>query len=70
MQLTVVPDPFTDANDDVAVLSWASDEWSGTGMWAEFVAAFREPDEDGFSAITKWHYRVGDFARAALKVIK
>ena len=63
-------DPFTDANDDVAVLSWASDEWSGTGMWAEFVAAFREPDEDGFSAITKWHYRVGDFARAALKVIE
>lgn len=64
-----LPDPFTDANDDYACLEWARAEWNGQGTWAEYVAAFNLPDSEGFQAITKWHYEIGDYARALLETI-
>jgi hypothetical protein len=54
-----VPDPFIDANDDYAVLEWINSH-------AAF--SFREPY---WNAMTHriWSYKVGDYARAALKVL-
>lgn len=60
-------DPFTDANDDYAVLEWArenvsNDRWT-LGQWKKFRRGihnqFRKP----------WMYEVGDYARAALSVL-
>ena len=60
-----LPDPFTDANDDYAVLEWAhkqidSDTWTPRGKWSIFV--------DELSPVPE-NYQIGDYARAALKVI-
>ncbi len=55
------PDPFTDANDDYAVLEWARKE------------GYTLPTDQRFSI--NMHlpacvdYKIGDYARAALKVI-
>jgi len=50
-------DPFTDANDDYAVLEW-----------------MRKIEADGgrlvYIGSMKSYYQIGDYARAALKVIK
>lgn len=51
------PDPFTDANDDYAVLEWVRNERQGTGDICEF----ESPQCD---------YQIGDHARAALKVLQ
>ncbi len=49
------PDPFTDANDDYAVLEWMRND----------------PDQPGYRRLGESYlYRVGDYARAALKVIE
>lgn len=48
------PDPFTDANDDYAVLEHYRNKWS-------FNVALNEKQLGS--------YKVGDYARAALKVI-
>ena len=57
-----LPDPFTDANDDYAVLC----HFREGKDWREFRAYLViEPTEcDGFN------YQIGDYARAALKVIE
>ena len=56
--LTTMPDPFTDANDDYAVLEWMNtkDELWAKGLW-EAIPHIND-------------YKIGDYARAALKVIE
>jgi hypothetical protein len=63
-------DPFTDANDDYAVLEWMRESWKGKeghhGHWHQ--AAQRlwwRWDEYAVDV----PYQIGDYARAALKVI-
>ena len=58
-----LPDPFTDANDDYAVLEWMRGSNSLLN-WSDV--------KDHIFEITgkAWSYRVGDYARAALKVIE
>ena len=57
-----LPDPFTDANDDYAVLKWCRDHQAENlteDEWAEF------------NERLEWaaDYEIGDYSRAALKVI-
>ena len=67
------PDPFTDANDDYAVLEW---------MRGPLYERLREDDPDGilckmwiaidgdpYDRDAKSDYQIGDYARAALKVL-
>lgn len=51
-------DPFTDANDDYAVLEWMRQN--------EIVREWRKIDE---LACCTYYYQIGDYARAALKVL-
>jgi hypothetical protein len=65
-----LPDPFTDANDDYAVLEWARgvDGFSNQdheNRWGEFLVA----PTDYPALKHKAAYQIGDYARAALKVI-
>lgn len=54
------PDPFTDANDDYSVLEWARTRWDKSGAdWCEF----------WFDLNHAGSYQIGDYARAALKVL-
>ncbi len=55
------PDPFTDANDDYAVL-----EWMRTNPASDSRLTWRE----AIKYITAENYRIGDYARAALEVIE
>jgi len=59
--------PFTDANDDFAVLEWmrGDDDGPETPQWRVFKDFFIEVTGDW----NIWNYQIGDFARAALKVI-
>ena len=51
------PDPFTDANDDYAVLEWMRNNGK---YWKAFCGE-----------VKNWYdYKIGDYARAALKVIE
>ena len=70
-----VPDPFTDANDDYKVLEWIrnADRLDFTDdQYGRFLRAMsdkvwvphRVPYNDQW-----WNYKIGDYARAALKVI-
>ena len=52
----VMFDPFTDANDDYAVLEWMRKQGAATGAF-ELHNSY------------KANYFIGDYARAALKVI-
>ena len=52
----LIPDPFTDANDDYAVLEWMRNE----KRHIEFHDA---------NKCNGWNYQIGDYARAALKVL-
>jgi len=54
--LTTMPDPFTDANDDYAVLEWM---------------LVRTPDSSHGRIYlgNKWDYKIGDYARGCLKVL-
>jgi len=61
-RITCVPDPFTDANDDYAVLEWMR----GRGLQDDSNLAM---DEAWFAMPDKGEYQIGDYARAALKVI-
>ena len=54
------PDPFTDANDDYAVLEWMRSDP------CKFNNAECETENHGWA----WKYQIGDYARAALKVIE
>jgi len=57
-----LPDPFTDANDDYAVLEWARKRMDFT-----FTRKFYE----SCANITRVSdYQIGDYAKAALEVIE
>lgn len=66
-----LPDPFTDANDDYAVLEWALEQSS------DFVERFRQAlwttweQRSHLVDLTwaSWNYLKGDYARAACKVL-
>jgi len=68
-----LPDPFTDANHDHAVLGWARNK-SGP-FWSDFkdalFALHQQRDRDWMShdRCHAWNYQIGDNANAALKVI-
>lgn len=68
--------PFTDANDDYAVLEWMREnltervvaEYPGTKWELELESIQDAPSNPFFNS---WcQYQVGDYARAALKVIE
>ena len=65
-----LPDPFTDANDDYAVLEWMRE----SHLWQEFKATLHglrcNEKAEWRSGMYTWSYEVGDYARAALKVIE
>lgn len=48
--------PFTDANDDYAVLEWMREN--------------DKLDSDTFELSYMWNYKIGDYARAACKVLE
>jgi hypothetical protein len=56
-----LPDPFTDANDDYAVLEWLREKYDAQ----EVINAFESMDGGNCCDL----YEVGNYARAALKVI-
>lgn len=60
-----LPDPFTDANDDYAVLEWARKQRDIPGWWSEFIEALDEAD-----ALDTLAYQIGDYARAVLAVLR
>ena len=57
-----LPDPFTDANDDYAVLEWMRSLGLNDSSVVKMDDAYNALPEKGL-------YKVGDYARAALKVI-
>lgn len=58
------PDPFTDANDDYAVLEWMRG-LRGRGRWILFKNALAE-----IGAAYSCNYKTGYFAHAALKALE
>jgi len=59
----LLPDPFTDANDDYAVLEWMITKTTKVGeLWKQYT--------DSIPHLYCENYRIGDYARAALKVIE
>lgn len=54
--------PFTDANDDYAVLEWMR---NGRHDHPEIWVEFKRLNTDWLP----FHYEIGDYARAALKVL-
>ena len=56
-----LPDPFTDANDDYAVLEWMLSQDADTQRRFRKAIA-----HEGYF---KWDYKVGDYARALLTLI-
>lgn len=64
-----LPDPFTDANDDYAVLEWArSDE--RRMQFPAFVGALSDVMDIRLQPGHSANYQIGDYARAALKVLE
>jgi len=59
-----LPDPFTDANDDYAVLEWMRNP-EGDGKFHPNWSYFCDILEENMT----YDYDIGDFARAALKVL-
>ena len=53
-----IPDPFTDANDDYAVLEWMRNA-PNSGPYFDALIPYG----------SAWQYQIGDYARAALKVL-
>ncbi len=62
---TVIPDPENDANDDYAVLEWARDYTELTPL-----GSVSWPILDVMGGALQINYQIGDYARAALKVIE
>ncbi len=61
-----LPDPFTDANDDYAVLEWVRTKaQNDQALWHKFVSATQDFPAIGY----KVAYQIGDYARDALKVL-
>ena len=70
---TQIPDPENDANDDYAVLKWinagnlpwGSAEHITYSEWEnDFCPWFKENEREN-----PWEYKIGDYARAALKAL-
>jgi len=59
-------DPFTDANDDYAVLEWMRNEPQINVVRDAFVRELRDNIEMAGTA----SYVIGDYARSALKVLE
>ena len=55
-----LPDPFTDANDDYAVLEWIREQHFVS--FAEYYLCMVSEE--------RTDYQIGDYARAALKALK
>jgi len=55
--LECIPDPFSDANDDYAVLEWMRLQKRILEFWVHV-------------PLSAWKYKIGDYARAALKVLE
>ena len=81
-----LPDPFTDANDDYAVLEWMRDD-SRRMEFPRYVGALSDVMDTGhghkrikgrcssltierLAASHAANYQIGDYARAALKVLE
>ncbi len=60
-----LPDPFTDANDDYAVLEWMREKYSEA-----IVGQALSNDPNDMYCHLQTRYYLGDYARAALKVIE
>ena len=58
--IAALPDPFTDANDDYAVLEWIHADSTDFGTSQRIMKKL---------VFAAHQYRVGDYARAALEVI-
>ena len=61
-------DPFTDANDDYAVLEWARTNPEGFGVcykgkWMGFTTFMHMNEQEGHQ------YHIGDYAKTALTVL-
>jgi len=63
-----LPDPFTDANDDYAVLERMRSDYRWQKFKNELVNA-RKIDAKWHGSQYTWNYQIGDYARAALAVI-
>lgn len=71
-----LPNPFTDANDDYAVLEWMRTQ--DRKMFRKFYWALRDAAKNRDYAnpgarrftMAATQYKIGDYARAALKVIE
>ena len=61
-------DPFTDANDDYAVLEHFRCRLGGWDAFKDELA-YVHYKEHGVFARNAYNYKIGDYARAALKVI-
>ena len=62
-----LPDPFTDANDDYAVLEWMR---ARPELILTLPAKFTEVVNSRLDDTNMWNYCLGDYARAALKVLE
>ena len=62
MAVMPLPNPFTDANDDYAVLEWMR----------SFVMRHQTSTKDFECRLQgwSWKYQIGDYARAACKVLE
>jgi len=63
-----LPDPFTDANDDYAVLEWMKSEQFYPLEGYDYTE-WRVAINNALKLKTAIDYKIGDYARAALKVI-
>ena len=62
-------DPYTDANDDCAVLEWMRNDY----RWQKFKSALvnmRKIKAKWHGSQYTWNYKTGDYARAALKALE
>ena len=66
-----LPDPFTDANDDYAVLEWMRGQgWIKEHIGGGDNAMLIDHRLIGSTMFgQQWGYQIGDYARAALKVL-
>ncbi len=66
-----LPDPFTDANDDYAVLEWMREQvlWHRNNSELGKVPANFWRFFGSVNDVPRGDYRIGDYARAALEVL-
>jgi len=65
-----LPDPFTDANDDYAVLEWIRNS-ADEPRFTDFRDALRAMNYiDSGAHRNSWSYEIGDYARAAISVLR